>query len=295
MVEPAAPQIAADDFDGRSARAQPVRVHASGEQLVIEGPTVSSSVALREVRWPERTRHGPRVAQLPGGASLHCGDSAAWDAWRQAQGSRDSLVVRAQQSWRWTLASAALIVLLVAGAYVWGVPWAARAAVALVPASVDESVGEAAMETLDERLMRPSELPEAQQQRIRNAFARAVAALPAGSVPSHRIAFRKRRIGPNSFALPGGTMVMTDELVKRVDADEGILVGVLGHELGHLRHRHGMRGGPEHVCLVARKTPEQQDGVSAQSDEAHRTTVDDCEHETGAKSHQQTRQAQQLQ
>jgi predicted Zn-dependent protease len=34
---------------------------------------------------------------------------------------------------------------------------------------------------------------------------------------------------------------MTDELVKKVNGDESTVVGVLGHELGHLRHRHGMR------------------------------------------------------
>lgn len=241
MDEPAAPSIAADCFDGRNARAQPVRLQVAGDQLLIAGAGMSLSVALREVRWPERTRHGPRIAQLPDGATLHCADSAGWDAWVRASGLRDSLVVRAQQSWRWTVASALLIVVFVAAAYVWGVPWAARAGVALVPASVDESVGRTGLEVLDERLMRPSELPEAQQQQIRSAFARAVAALPPGSLPPHRLLFRKSRIGPNAFALPGGTIVLTDELVKKVGADEAVLVGVLGHELGHLRHRHGMR------------------------------------------------------
>jgi predicted Zn-dependent protease len=212
---------------------------------------VSLSVPLREVRWPERTRHGPRIAQLPGGAMLHCADSAAWDAWMRASGLRDPLVVRAQQSWRWTLLSALLIVAFLAAAYVWGVPSAARVGVALVPASVDESVGRTALEALDERLMRPSELPDAQQQHIRDAFARAVAALPPGSAPPHRLLFRKSRIGPNAFALPGGTIVLTDELVKKVDADESVLVGVLGHELGHLRHRHGMRALAQVGALAA--------------------------------------------
>ncbi|WP_280153133.1 M48 family metallopeptidase [Piscinibacter sp. XHJ-5] len=241
MGESAGPLVAADYFDGRSARAHPVRLQAAGDRLLIDGPTVSRSVALHEVRWPERTRHGPRVAHLADGASLHCSDSAAWDAWRHAVGSRESLVVRAQQSWRWTLASMVLIVLLLAAGYLWGVPWAARAALTMLPTEVDESVGETALAAIDERLMRPSELPLAQQQRIAGAFARAVAALPAHEVPVHRIVFRKSRIGPNAFALPGGTLVLTDELVKRVSADEAILVGVLGHELGHLRHRHGMR------------------------------------------------------
>ena len=109
MDEPAAPSIAADCFDGRNARAQPVRLQVAGDQLLIAGAGMSLSVALREVRWPERTRHGPRIAQLPDGATLHCADSAGWDAWVRASGLRDSLVVRAQQSWRWTVASAGFV------------------------------------------------------------------------------------------------------------------------------------------------------------------------------------------
>ncbi len=191
------------------------------------------------MRWPERTRHGPRVAHLADGASLQCADGAAWDAWLRACGLRESPVVRLQQSWRWTLAGVALLVLLVFGAYRWGVPWAARAAVAAMPPSVDESIGEAGLATIDGHWMQPSELPAAQQQQIRAAFERAVAGMR--DVPAHRIVFRKSRVGANAFALPGGTMVMTDQLVQRVGGDTEVLVGVLGHELGHLRHRHGMR------------------------------------------------------
>jgi predicted Zn-dependent protease len=35
--------------------------------------------------------------------------------------------------------------------------------------------------------------------------------------------------------------VLTDELVALVDGDEAVILGVLGHELGHVRHRHGLR------------------------------------------------------
>jgi predicted Zn-dependent protease len=60
-------------------------------------------------------------------------------------------------------------------------------------------------------------------------------------MPAYRLVFRASRIGPNAFALPGGTIVLTDELVRRVDADAAIVTGVLAHELGHLRERHGLR------------------------------------------------------
>ena len=41
---------------------------------------------------------------------------------------------------------------------------------------------------------------------------------------------------PNAYALPGGTVVVTEALLDAVES-ENELAFVLGHELGHLRHR----------------------------------------------------------
>ncbi|MEE9404766.1 MAG: M48 family metallopeptidase [Algisphaera sp.] len=43
----------------------------------------------------------------------------------------------------------------------------------------------------------------------------------------------------NAFALPGGPTFITEALFKRLET-EGQLAGVLGHEIGHVIHRHGM-------------------------------------------------------
>lgn len=236
-----ASELDAEYFDGRSARARAVTLRRDGTQLLIQGDAVDLRVPLSRIHWPERTRHGPRVAELPDGASLHCADATAWDAFAQACGRGDGVVVRAQQSWRAVLASLAGLVVVIVALYAWGIPMATGAALALIPESADRAVGEVAMRSLDEQLMKPSALPIAEQQRLREAFARALAAQPAGSVPAHRIEFRKSRIGPNAFALPGGSIVMTDELVTLVEGDAAAITGVLGHELGHVKHRDGMR------------------------------------------------------
>jgi predicted Zn-dependent protease len=233
--------LEADYFDGRSAQAHAARLHLVRGELQIRAPDVLRRVPMREVQWPERTRHGARVAHLPGGGSLHCADAPAWDAWLKAGGRGESLVVKAQQSWRWALASVAALVLLLAAMYQWGLPALARAAVAAIPLHVDQSIGEAALRALDGQVLAPSGLSAQQQQRLQDHFQRTIAALPAHTVPAHRVVFRKSRIGPNAFALPGGTMVMTDELVALVDHDAEVVSGVLAHELGHVRQRHGMR------------------------------------------------------
>lgn len=240
-AHPLSATLHSEYFDGLSARAHPVVLSVRGERLHIEGEGLSLDVPLREIEWPERTRHGTRTAHLPGGASLHCADAAAWDAFARACGRGDSIVVRAQQSWRGVLASFVALVVVLAAFYARGVPLAARAVLPAIPAGVDAAIGERALDSLEGHLLRPSRLPAERRQRLRQAIDHALAAQPAGTVPPHRIEFRDADIGPNAFALPGGTVVVLDDLVQMLDGDEDTLVGVVAHEIGHVRHRHGMR------------------------------------------------------
>jgi predicted Zn-dependent protease len=229
-------------FDGVSARARLVDVQVEAGRLRIQGgPDLDRHFALRDVQWPERQRHGARVTHLPDGSALHCADAAAFDAWVRDSGVRESWVVKAQQSWRWTFVGA-LVLLLVCGAlYQWGLPLGARAALAFVPRDVDQQIGDVAMRSIrNDGWLKPSELPMDQQSSLRAAWARAVARYgqPGMDIKLH---FHKSKIGPNAFALPGGDVVLTDEMVELLDGREDILIGVLAHEAGHVRHRHTMR------------------------------------------------------
>lgn len=244
MNAASSPELDVGYFDGRSARSHRVRIRVSGERLLVAGDGIARSVPLAEVQWPERTRHGPRVAHLQDGGALHADDSAGWDAWAAASGRGDTLVVKAQQSWRWVGAAVLAFALLLAAGYLWGLPWASRAVVALLPQTVDQKIGEIARQSVEDQMVQASALPLAQQERLRVAFERAVAQAWPGGAPRHELLFRRgkdKSLGPNAFALPGGTMVLTDELVTLVEGDEAVIVGVLGHELGHVRHRHGLR------------------------------------------------------
>ena len=86
-------------FDGKSARAQTVNIYLDQGVLHIFNLAFSLAVPVSEVQWPERTRHGKRLAPLAGGGTLQCADCQAWDAWCQAHGLRESGVVALQQSW----------------------------------------------------------------------------------------------------------------------------------------------------------------------------------------------------
>jgi predicted Zn-dependent protease len=47
-------------------------------------------------------------------------------------------------------------------------------------------------------------------------------------------------LGPNAFALPGGSVLVLDEIVELSDDDDEI-IGVLAHEMGHVTERHAVR------------------------------------------------------
>jgi predicted Zn-dependent protease len=136
---------------------------------------------------------------------------------------------------------AAVVVALFAlvGAAVWiyveGLPVAARWIADALPPSFEERIGERVLGVLDERQLRPSSLPAERQQKIAKRF-RDAAGVAAPGVEA-RLLFRA---GPvNAFALPGGTIVVFDALVTRANDDQ--LLGVLGHELGHVAGHHSMR------------------------------------------------------
>jgi len=237
----------ADFFDGKTSRSQAVLleidVHASPYiRLLIKrlDGTLIQAMPASNVQWPERTRHGARIAQLPNAASLQSNNTAAWDDWARQYAPHESLVVRAQQSWRGVAAALVLLVTGLGAFYLWGLPVAAQAVVAVIPHSVDIALGQTALAQVDQSWMKPSQLPKDVQDRLRARFALAVAQSPSTNTPAHQLLFRQSTIGPNAFALPGGTLVMTDELVDLLK-DDDVLMGVLGHELGHVKHRHGMR------------------------------------------------------
>lgn len=244
-------------FDGRSARARPVVLRIEGDALLAEPastapePTPDGAPAgpwrwpLRSVRWPERTRHGQRIIELADGARLQCAQVQAFDAWAAAHGRRDSAVVRLQQSWRGVALALLLTLVVLAGAWRWGVPAAAQALLVAVPPSVDAAVGERALQSVQDAWFKPSTVPAARQAELRQAFAAALAQAHPGGVPLRwQLEFRAgaKALGPNAMALPGGTIIVTDALVELLADRPDALLGVLAHEWGHVRHRHGMHG-----------------------------------------------------
>ena len=81
MHHPTPAPLEALYFDGHSAQGHTVMLQVLNGELHINGTHVKHSVPVTDVQWPERTRHGKRLAHLKDVGALQCDDTAAWDAW----------------------------------------------------------------------------------------------------------------------------------------------------------------------------------------------------------------------
>ena len=133
----------------------------------------------------------------------------------------------------WSLAAAASIVAVV----LFGVPLAADRLAPLVPASLERRIGDVAERQI--KVLFGGKVCNNAQGKA--ALDKLVAAIgdAAGMQTPIEAAVLATPI-PNAFALPGGRVyVFSGLLVKAENPDE--IAGILGHEIGHLRHRDSTR------------------------------------------------------
>ncbi|MGE0861341.1 MAG: M48 family metallopeptidase [Gammaproteobacteria bacterium] len=240
-------RLAVDFFDGRSARAVEATLEVDSDALVIRDAASDAELRradLRGLRWPERTVAPTRILTL-GMGEVHARGAADWDAWVAAEvGVRDSAIVRLQHGWHWALTALVLLIAGAAAGYRWGIPWVAGQVVDALPMTVDARIGDVALPQVEKLMLKPSALSVAEQDAWREKFAAMLrrADIDAESVT---LLFRGSRIGPNAFALPGGSIVITDELIDLAEREQALtepmVLGVLAHEVGHVLRRHGMR------------------------------------------------------
>jgi Zn-dependent protease with chaperone function len=123
-------------------------------------------------------------------------------------------------------------------AFVVSIPYLADRAAGLVPADVERELGAAVLDNLDRLAFSRTTLHATMRNPADAQFRRLAEAAPAGA-RSATLTFRNAGRVANAMALPGGIVVLTDELVRTLPVDE--IAAVLAHELGHVAERHVTR------------------------------------------------------
>jgi len=228
-------EFQAQYYDGKSSASRAVRVRAYSSEVEIVGEDVRARIPLAALKLEPPIAGTRCILQLADGAQLQTADEAAVAALFPKRNVLDILEGR----WSYAIAALALVGIFAWWAVVYGVPLAARVVADSVPLKVEAVLGERTLGALENMGCAPTALDAARQSQLRQAVARLTQGLDDGY--PYRLELRNcQRIGANSFAMPGGTLVVTDAMVKLAQNDEQLLA-VLAHEVGHVRHRHGLR------------------------------------------------------
>ena len=225
-------------YDGRTAARVAVRVRVLGERMHVLGESLELQVPLAAVVADAPIASAPRSLGLPGGAQLRTPDPAVHALFARA-GRLETLVHGLEQRWPFALGALVVIAVFACWAIFYGLPLAAEAIARQIPQRADAVIGESALAAIDRGMCQPSRLSVQMQERLQRDFARLVGGLNDG----HRYKLHLRNcpaIGPNAFALPGGPVVLTDQLAD-FGRDFSEMTAVLAHEVGHVRLRHGLR------------------------------------------------------
>lgn len=206
---------------------------AAGE-LLAEAPSSALDV-------DPRLGSAPRRMTFPDGTLFETADHAG----AEALFGRDRWsILHGLEQFHWRLVP--ITIATIGGAYLvyrYALEYLVMAAVALTPQVLVEQLDRGTMRTLDLTMVNQTQLSTDERAEVQAIFETMLAALPEREADRHSFELHFRdggRIGPNAFALPGGTIVFTDEFIEMFP-DDDIIAAVIGHEIGHVVEQHGLQ------------------------------------------------------
>lgn len=244
MGSDTAGKIKGEWFPALSGQSFPASLLVEAGRFTIVGDDEAEHAAgaLGDLKISPRIGSIARTLSLPNASQFVTPDNAAVDAIANARSDRwNGLVHSLEKFHPRLLGLCAAVVLLGFVIYRYALPVMIEVAVRVTPPVATEMMAKGAMQTLDRVAFSGSSLSGERKKALAAAFDEIAAFSPSGAA-KFNLNFREGGIiGPNAFALPDGTIVITDELIAMADGDDELIMGVLAHEMGHVEHEHSLR------------------------------------------------------
>lgn len=231
-------------FDGKSSKGAVARasIDASGQVLLrFEGGERRGMIGSLGIS--PRVGNSSRFIAFDDGAKFETADNDAVDAALKYGGGKGGLLHRLESRLHYIIPALLGVILATVLLIRDGIPALSDFLATHLPTGTNRYLADKTLEGLDERFFKASRLSAERHEDLQRRFEQVVGELPADARKSFafRLLFRESEpLGANAFALPSGTVVVTDALVSLARNDEE-LTAILAHEIGHVVHRHGLR------------------------------------------------------
>lgn len=207
---------------------------ATGEVILI--------CALSAVSVDKAAGSGPRQIYLPDNWLIQIGDPADVALFGEAGSNRVLRFFEDMQPRMIAVVAGAIL----ATWLVWkhGLTLIVAVAVYMTPETIRDAMDRGTLQSIDFLMAEPSALTTSDQEEVRAIFDAILAQVPKRELDSRDFTLLFRDVpdmGPNAFALPGGTIVVTDQLATDFGHDSDVIAGILGHELAHTLQDHGLK------------------------------------------------------
>lgn len=229
-------------YDGQSSARIPVTIsfYRTGK-VQISSETLVIKTSFDQLRIAARLANTRRNIFLNNGGKLETADNDAIDRVCAYFDSNifQALLHRLEKHWGYVLTALLITLAFTWGGIEYGVPVAAKWVAKGIPIKIEQQLGEQTLASLDNWLLSKTKISAQDQTRLQQHIDRLVNT--TGQQKPYRLIFRNSpQMGANALALPGGMVILTDDLVKLAKNDEQI-ISVIAHEMGHIQYQHGLR------------------------------------------------------
>ena len=236
-------------YDGRTSASRRVElvVAQDGAISIYFAGIHEVTYARIDFSYSSPIGNGPTIINLPNQAQVELEhDSEFVTLLSKTAPDQFAIVRKIEQRPSLALVFVTLSMALVIGVYLLGVPALSAILQPLIPYPWKKSLGQQIVFALDSSILEPTKISELQMQAMRSTLSELGNQVPGGK--NINLLARRYLAGKdageleiaNAFAVLPETVIVTDELVKLLNAAQ--LEAVIAHELGHLALDHGTNG-----------------------------------------------------